>query len=156
VSYPPRPPADRFWRHVQKSDGCWEWTASRNHWGYGQFNAGNKRRVQAHRFSYELAYGVSIPAGSHICHSCDNPSCVNPAHLWLGDNTSNRADMKMKGRGANQNTERTTCKHGHALTGSNVRFYMSRGRQYRACVACVRARSRDHYLRTRGAHDNAA
>ena len=74
-----RPPVERFWEKVAKSDGCWEWTgALRN--GYGHFGFARDVLVYAHRFAYEQAHG-SIPTGLHIDHLCRNRKCVNPSHL---------------------------------------------------------------------------
>lgn len=70
----------RFWKHVEADvdTGCWNWTGSQNR-GYGQFSFKGKS-TKAHRLSYELLVGP-IPDGLAIDHQCDNPSCVNPAHL---------------------------------------------------------------------------
>lgn len=89
---------DRFWQYVAKGDGCWLWTAGFGRRGYGKFWV-NGHTVGAHRFSYEIAVGP-IPDGLFVCHSCDNPPCVNPAHLWLGDALANQRDCKAKGRTA--------------------------------------------------------
>ena len=86
----------RFWEKVDKTDVCWLWMASKDRDGYGYFNVGGAIR-KAHRVSYELAHG-SIPEGAHVCHTCDNPSCVRPDHLWLGDNRLNTLDRDRKGR----------------------------------------------------------
>lgn len=79
-------------------NGCWEWTASVAGKGYGQFRIpGTRRNAYAHRLSYELNIGP-IPDGMMVCHRCDNPKCVNPEHLFLGDATVNLTDMAEKGR----------------------------------------------------------
>lgn len=91
----------RFWAKVNRTDGCWEWQASRNNYGYGLFHVGvgaaGRIRSSAHRFAYELAHGP-IPKGLNVCHSCDNPPCCNPAHLFLGTQRDNVLDAARKGR----------------------------------------------------------
>lgn len=87
---------DRFWSKVRIGDGCWTWTASLRHKGYGQFRFDGKTR-KAHRVSWEIANGP-IPEGQHVLHRCDNPACVRPSHLFLGTNEDNHADMMAKGR----------------------------------------------------------
>ena len=83
--------------------GCWNWTAYRDKKGYGMFNVGRSAKY-AHRVSFEIFVGP-IPAGEGyhgtcVCHHCDNPSCVNPSHLFLGANADNVRDMHDKGRAA--------------------------------------------------------
>lgn len=86
----------RFWGRVTRTAGCWEWQGARYPEGYGSLSV-NGRRWQAHRLAYSLARGP-IPPGMFVCHACDNPSCCNPAHLFLGTNQDNMADMVAKGR----------------------------------------------------------
>lgn len=87
---------ERFWSSVRKGSGCWSWTASRTRGGYGAFRE-NGRQVGAHRFSWKMANGP-IPAGRWVLHKCDNPPCVNPEHLFLGDASVNAKDAFAKGR----------------------------------------------------------
>ena len=94
--------AERFWPKVDRSggpDACWPWTAFRLPWGYGQIGEGpaGGRHLYAHRVAWELTNGP-IPAGLLALHRCDNPPCCNPAHLFLGTNRDNTADMDQKGR----------------------------------------------------------
>ena len=86
----------RFWQKVDRRSEkeCWEWTASCVTAGYGYFSYRLKPEG-AHRFSYLLHHG-EIPKGMFVCHSCDNPKCVNPSHLFLGTNLDNVKDMVRK------------------------------------------------------------
>lgn len=91
---------DRFWSKVDRLDpsGCWVWTANKNNKGYGLFRPGGKAPKRlAHRLAFEDRF-EPIPFGLVICHTCDNPSCVNPDHLFLGTRKDNYVDMVNKGR----------------------------------------------------------
>lgn len=87
----------RLWARVDKTeDGCWEWTGARKEGGYGVVSfAGRLHRT--HRLSYELAHGA-FPSWMLVLHRCDNPPCLRPDHLFLGDYVDNGRDMAAKGR----------------------------------------------------------
>lgn len=95
--YKVTPPSSRFWDKVNKTDSCWLWVGTRTAAGYGQITMGRGRTVYAHRVSYEMHHGP-IPDNYYVCHTCDNPSCVNPSHLWVGTNSDNIRDAVRKGR----------------------------------------------------------
>jgi hypothetical protein len=97
----PTPLCDRLAAQVDSSGGsesCHPWKAYRNRAGYGRLNDRGVCKL-AHRVAWELSYG-SIPTGALVCHSCDNPACCNPHHLFLGSHKDNTSDMVSKGRNA--------------------------------------------------------
>jgi len=95
---------ERFWDSIDKNgpianhmdSRCWIWVGNERGNGYGQILVDGKK-VQAHRYSYELYYGT-IPTGMLICHHCDVPLCVNPDHLFLGTSRDNAIDRTNKGK----------------------------------------------------------
>ena len=95
----PKPLADRFWSKVDKTADCWLWTAGTNG-RYGQFFVSKKlRHFYAHRMAFMLANGITdLPGHDLVCHHCDNPLCVRPDHLFLGDQSDNILDAVKKGR----------------------------------------------------------
>lgn len=85
-------------KYCKDDSGCWIWTASVAGKGYGQIKLpGQRKQIYAHRLSYMIHKGED-PGKKHICHTCDNPRCVNPEHLFIGTSQDNHDDMKAKGR----------------------------------------------------------
>jgi hypothetical protein len=121
-------PTERFWRYVtpQGTSECWEWTGHRDKDGYGTLRVGNTQ-VRAHRFSYDLHGGS---ADDLLRHSCDNPPCVNPAHLIEGSHQENMDDRMAAG-----NYAYATCRRGHPWTEAST---IMQGRGQRTCKICRR------------------
>lgn len=109
---------ERFFRYVSKGDSCWEWMGCKRKTArpYGQFFITDKA-FYAHRVSWTI-HRSPIPAGLGVLHHCDNPSCVNPDHLFLGTNADNNLDMRSKGRSKNLTGESHGCS---VLTWNEVR-----------------------------------
>lgn len=144
----PAPVADRFWPkvNVRGPDDCWEWAAYRDPNGYGRFSIGPMSKVAlAHRVAYQLDKG-EVGDNTVICHRCDNPPCVNPAHLFAGSQTDNMQDCAEKGR-----TTRLTgalCSKGlHEMTEANA--LPRSGHKGRECRACRYKYSRERARRLR-------
>jgi hypothetical protein len=136
-----RPVAERFEEkiHIEPNCGCWLWTAGVCKKGYGTFELPRHTgSIGAHRLSWQLHRGP-IPEGMHVLHRCDIPSCVNPAHLWLGTNADNVADRVKKRR--TFNVRKTHCPVGHELVASNLTTNgLKVGK--RICATCARGRTK--------------
>lgn len=130
-----RPAHERVMEKVQIADktGCWIFTGTKSHFGYGSIWIKGGSFRAAHRVMWEHANGRKLTRWEFVCHKCDNPPCCNPAHLFLGTLADNNKDMATKGRYNHQ--QRTHCIHGHAFTPENT--YRPPGRPNRRhCITC--------------------
>ncbi len=121
--------AERFRALIGRAEnGCWPWLGIKDARGYGRFCL-HKKMLVTSRISWALANGKE-PDG-FVCHSCDNPPCVNPAHLWVGTGQDNCRDASDKGRLFGQ--DKTHCPRGHPYSPENTRRF---GYNSRACLTC--------------------
>jgi len=133
--------AERFWSKVDKRGRCWIWTASKDKKGYGFFgltrSEGKSRVVRAHRWAWEQEKGP-VPEGLVLDHwFCDNPSCVNPAHMV--PTTSRNNTLRSTKANAAVNARKTHCSN----CGQEYdTVYIVRGRPKRYCSPCNKERSR--------------
>jgi hypothetical protein len=134
---------ERFWEKVDKRgpDECWEWTGARTAPGWHGVSMGPGGRKQtAHRIAWELTNGP-IPEGLFALHHCDNPPCVNPAHLFLGTIKDNMVDAARKGHMGRGNRRRTHCRLGHPFD-----YVSPDGR--RGCLTCRRRQAAESRARS--------
>lgn len=139
------PPHTRMIRRTMTMpNGCIEFMGSRDGKGYGKVSAGlGMSPLKAHRLAWELANGP-IPEDAWVLHRCDNPPCVNPDHLFLGDSLTNVIDMVSKGRHHNQ--VKGSCPAGHSYA-KHGRIVYTHGRPGRVCSICRREANRLYRLR---------
>lgn len=112
---------NRFWSKVEKKEGdsCWEWIGCKDAHGYGEFPTKfRKKHTRGHQMSWIIHFG-EIPDGLGVLHRCDNPSCVNPKHLFLGTQADNNRDMNEKGR----RRSRFLYGENHPQHGTNSKFH---------------------------------
>lgn len=136
------------------ADECWTWTASTDQDGYGKFqhpgDDGRQVHTRAHRWAFEH-FVKPLPDGHVVMHRCDNPSCVNPAHLDHGLPIDNNNDKVQKDRHVKQwglarnRAEQTHCINGHPLSGRNLWVNPKTG--HRRCRQCAADRAREAYRR---------
>ncbi len=145
----------RLWSRVAIIGDCWEWQGVKVNRGYkpgakirgtyGQISIDGRLRL-THRLAYQLCVGP-VPEGLFLLHSCDNPPCVNPAHLSPGTIRDNALDMSAKGRARGSmdiNRDKTHCPHGHPYSGPNL--YIRRNGK-RVCRICQRRWHAETYVR---------
>ncbi|WP_350339401.1 HNH endonuclease signature motif containing protein [Paramicrobacterium chengjingii] len=120
---------------ISTENGCLEWTGA-SVGGYGNIHVNGKSTL-THRLAWELAHGP-IPNGMVVCHTCDNPPCCNPEHLFIGTQADNVRDMVSKRR--HMNSRRTHCRNGHEFSEDNTAIDH---RGNRRCIACSRAYQRE-------------
>jgi len=106
---------DRFWSKVDRTGDCWLWTAGTTRRGYGVFHPRHGETIGAHRWSLSQSLGRDLASSEFACHTCDNPACVRPAHLFAGSHDDNMADMRSKGR-----SSRGSRRPGARLTAASV------------------------------------
>ena len=124
-----------FAKTSPQKNGCWHWTGYIDKAGYGRIGIDQSPRL-AHRIAWLVA-GNEIADTQCVCHACDNPSCINPAHLFIGSHADNMRDMANKGRCNNGKAFKTHCKAGHLLGGENI--IPKSGS--RSCLICHRHRA---------------
>jgi hypothetical protein len=130
---------ERFWKYVDvgSASECWQWVGHRNGQGYGKLTVrteGSSRSMLATRLSALIHFGM-FDRRLLVCHHCDNPSCVNPAHLYLGTPHDNMRDKSQRGR--NTFANRTHCPSGHEYDELNT-YRTKEGK--RMCRACALSR----------------
>lgn len=134
---------DAFYAKVRvtSNDECWLWTGNTVRTGYGRIKVLGSY-LYAHRISYAIHKGT-VPTDKLVCHSCDNPRCVNPNHLWLGTYADNTTDMVNKKR--HHELKKTHCPNGHEYTEDNIYWSTRNCRKnaQRKCAACQKKRSQD-------------
>lgn len=119
----------RFWEKVNKTDGCWLWTGSKDSAGYGHFRIDSQRLRKAHRISYELLVGP-IPEGLQLDHLCRVRECVRPDHL---EPVTNYTNWTRSLAPSAINARRTHCANGHPFSGENLAVLRDGRRQCRTC-----------------------
>lgn len=130
-------------RVVVDANGCWVWQGSKDSDGYGWFyggrasDSGNIKNEKAHRVSLSFALGRELGEGMKACHTCHNPPCINPEHLYEGTQFDNERDKVQAGRHANQ--LKTHCPNGHEYTEGTT-YHRPDHPTWRECLICRQRR----------------
>ena len=133
---------------IDEITGCWNWKYLKSSQGYGQYKR-VKGETLAHRASYILYKGIINQ--ECVCHKCDNPSCVNPDHLFLGSKLDNNRDRANKKRTVTPNMNLTHCKRGHEFNEQNTTF---RKTGTRLCRMCNNLKSSERYHNAKNKNHN--
>ncbi len=134
---------NRFNKNIKKTKTCWVWLGSTDTYGYGRITI-NYVVFKAHRLSYMIFKGIIKP-NYLICHTCDNPLCVNPDHLFEGTPKQNTLDCIKKHR--NHNQSKTKCKNNHKYMKETIywQFNKKTNKKCRVCLICKRIREKINY-----------
>ncbi len=136
--------ADRFWSNIslEPNSGCWLWAGDYASGGYGRIMVAGKR-IKAHRLSAQAFLGLGVDDARIVCHRCDLPACVNPGHLFLGNQQDNMSDAARKGRlvapvysseaRKAASDARLWCQAGHPWIAQNIRTRPNGRRECRVC-----------------------
>src|SRR5437762_3391836 len=120
------------------SKGCWIWNLGKTSKGYGVIYI-DGQSIYEHRLSAHLFFGLELYSPKYVCHKCDNSSCCNPAHLFIGDHDSNMNHMVVKGNHVSgfglYEARKTHCPQGHPYDSINTYYYPN---GYRKCRTCMR------------------
>lgn len=131
-------------KRAPASNGCIVFTGCRDANGYGILGVG-KKYFKAHRVAWQLTNG-QIPEKLFVCHTCDNPPCINPEHLFVGTALDNNRDKSQKGRAISGNYGKKYCVHGHKFTEENTIRYKKR----RYCKECHKKHQKNWRLKNSG------
>lgn len=148
---------ERFLEKIscEPNTGCWLWTAAVGKEGYGAFGMRNEKGhyvERSHRAAWKLFRGI-IPAGMYVCHHCDERTCANPDHLFLGTQADNMRDMACKDRWGNQFKCKDSCIRGH-LYEENAYFVRQGKKVNRRCRPCRAIAQRAYIQRIKNGKQN--
>ena len=135
---------EHFWYRVDVGglDSCWEWSLARDKDGYGKWGIrrdGKAVSVRCNRIALQIKLGRPLPPEAKALHTCDNPPCCNPDHLYEGSQYDNEEDKVLRGRHAN--LIKAECAKGHPYEGMNIYARPARHGTMRDCQACRRTRA---------------